>query len=125
MQQLQKQNTSFKFSTHLFGLLNVYQVYLSHKATIAKIPLYLQEKKIVPWYWTSQNEDAFQNIKKLLISDTVLRYHDERSHKSLPLGMGMEQKNGSLCWFVVHGITQTTNHKPASVFPFYEQLCGL
>ncbi|XP_060543487.1 zinc finger protein DPF3 isoform X1 [Pantherophis guttatus] len=57
------------------GLLNFYSVFLKQKATVAE-PLHRLLGKAIPWKWGEEEESAFQNIKKLLSSDSVLmQYH--------------------------------------------------
>ncbi|XP_060113007.1 uncharacterized protein K02A2.6-like, partial [Heteronotia binoei] len=62
------------------GLLNFYHAFLPHKAAVAE-PLHRLLDKNRPWAWGRQHAKAFQDIKGLLMSNSVLAHFDE----TLPL----------------------------------------
>ncbi|XP_060126817.1 uncharacterized protein K02A2.6-like [Zootoca vivipara] len=59
------------------GLLNFYHAFLPHKAAVAE-PLHRLLDKRAPWVWGQRQRAAFQAVKDLLVSNSVLAHFDER-----------------------------------------------
>ena len=59
------------------GLLNFYHAFLPHKAAVAE-PLHRLLKKNVPWAWGPRQASAFQAVKGLLVSNSVLAHFNEK-----------------------------------------------
>ena len=57
------------------GLAGYYRKFILHFAHIAQ-PLYNLTKKDVVWKWDSSCQEAFNNLKKLLTSEPILRMPD-------------------------------------------------
>lgn len=57
------------------GLLNFYDRFLSHKATVAE-PLYKLLNKNMQWQWKSAHQAAFEKLRKMLTSDDTLVHYD-------------------------------------------------
>ena len=57
------------------GLVNYYRRYIPDMATVA-VPLYQLLKKKIAWHWTTTHEEAFNKLKKILLSDPVLKCPD-------------------------------------------------
>ncbi|KYO40426.1 hypothetical protein Y1Q_0013241 [Alligator mississippiensis] len=64
------------------GLLNFYHIFLKDRVTIAE-PLHRLLDKGAQWKWTYQHNGAFQGIKRLLTSDSVLVHYDEQKPLSI------------------------------------------
>nr|XP_028577596.1 LOW QUALITY PROTEIN: uncharacterized protein K02A2.6-like [Podarcis muralis] len=74
------------------GLLNFYHSFLPHKVAVAE-PLHRLLDKRAPWVWGQRQEAAFQAVKDLLVSNSVLAHFDERlpvvlACDALPYGIG-------------------------------------
>ncbi|XP_054832355.1 uncharacterized protein K02A2.6-like [Eublepharis macularius] len=59
------------------GLLNFYHAFLPHKASIAE-PLHRLLDSSAPWGWGRREAAAFEAVKKLLSSESVLTHFDEK-----------------------------------------------
>lgn len=55
------------------GMCNYYRRYVPNYAKIAK-PLYIICKKDIPFIWNTGSEDAFNQLKKMLVTSPVLIY---------------------------------------------------
>lgn len=55
------------------GMCNYYRRYVQNYAKIAK-PLYILCKKDIPFIWNASSEEAFNKLKKMLITSPVLIY---------------------------------------------------
>lgn len=74
------------------GLLNFYNIFLPHKATIVE-PLHRLLDSRTPWDWNRRVAALFQAVKDLLTSDSVLmQYHAELpltlAYDASPYGVG-------------------------------------
>ena len=84
--------TSVKELKAFLGLLNYYSKFL-HNVSSILAPLYKLLKKGVKWHWGKEQETAFKESKRVLISQKVLIYYDARKPLILtcdasPVGIG-------------------------------------
>ena len=84
--------TSVKELKAFLGLLNYYSKFL-HNISSVLAPLYKLLKKGVKWHWGKEQETAFKEAKRVLISQKVLIHYDARKPLILacdasPVGIG-------------------------------------
>ena len=56
-------------------VINGRDYYIPHLADICR-PIRQLTKKDVPWQWTEAEEEAFEEIKRAIVSNPVLRFFD-------------------------------------------------
>lgn len=83
------------------GLLAFYDRFLENRATVAA-ELYKLLEKNTPWKWEQKHQAAFEALKKMIKSSTVLAHYDEKkplilSVDASPYGIGavLAQKDAS------------------------------
>ncbi|KAG5865080.1 hypothetical protein JTB14_038365 [Gonioctena quinquepunctata] len=59
------------------GMLNFFHLFLENKATVAE-PLHKLLHKGVSWKWTTEEQDAFNKLKRMLSSSKNLAHYDEK-----------------------------------------------
>ncbi|XP_036335034.1 uncharacterized protein K02A2.6-like [Rhagoletis pomonella] len=59
------------------GLLNFYHSFLPNKATIAE-PLHRLLDKNSHWFWKKEQQQAFENLKQLIVSERVLVHYSSK-----------------------------------------------
>ncbi|XP_037521381.1 uncharacterized protein K02A2.6-like [Rhipicephalus sanguineus] len=74
------------------GMLAFYDRFLKNRATIASC-LYQLLQKDATWRWETKHQEAFDKLKRLLLSQTVLAHYDEQkellvSCDASPYGIG-------------------------------------
>lgn len=74
------------------GMLAFYDRFLKNRATVASC-LYQLLQKDATWRWETKHQDAFDKLKALLLSQTVLAHYDEQkellvSCDASPYGIG-------------------------------------
>ncbi|XP_037505852.1 uncharacterized protein K02A2.6-like [Rhipicephalus sanguineus] len=74
------------------GLLAFYDRFLENRATVAA-ELYGLLEKNTPWKWEKKHQDAFEMLKKMIRSSTILAHYDEKrplilSVDASPYGIG-------------------------------------
>lgn len=79
------------------GLLNFYNVFLPHKATVAE-PLHRLLNKDTPWPWDHIHACSFQAVKDLLTSSAVLVQYSS----TLPLTLTADASPYSIGAFLSH-----------------------
>lgn len=57
------------------GLLNFYDRFIPHKATVAE-PLYRLLEKDAAWKWNKEHQEAFEKLKRMLSSKDTLVHYD-------------------------------------------------
>eukprot|EP00731_Ephydatia_muelleri_P009196 Em0004g1534a len=79
------------------GAIQFYNKFLPNMATVTD-PLYRLTKKNVQWQWGAEQQAAFQSLKDLLCTDTVLAHFDP----SLPIGISCDASECGLGAVLFH-----------------------
>ena len=79
------------------GSIQFYSKFLPNLATVTD-PLYRLTKKNVQWEWGAEQQAAFQSLKDLLCTDTVLAHFDP----SLPVGISCDASECGLGAVLFH-----------------------
>jgi hypothetical protein len=79
------------------GMVNHYAKFIS-KLTDRLKPFYHLLKKDIPWTWTASCEQAFKEIKQILISPIALAHYDP----SLPLVLAADASNSGVGAVIYH-----------------------
>ena len=79
------------------GAIQFYNKFLPNMATVTD-PLYRLTKKNVQWQWGAEQQAAFQSLKDLLCTDTVLAHFDH----SLPIGISCDASECGLGAVLFH-----------------------
>lgn len=98
------------------GLLNYYRAFIHDAASILN-PLHKLLQKGVKWHWTSEQNSAFNRIKKGLASDSTLAHFDNNAKLILtvdasPVGLG-----AILSQIGANGIEQPVSYASRSLNP--------
>lgn len=66
---------NFSSLRSFLGSVQFYGKFLPNLATITE-PLHRLTKKGIPWSWSTAEQEAFQKLKDLLCTDTILVHFD-------------------------------------------------
>ncbi|KAG5865229.1 hypothetical protein JTB14_026889 [Gonioctena quinquepunctata] len=72
------------------GMLNFFHLFLKNEATVAE-PLHKLLHKGISWKWTTEEQDAFDELKRMLSSSKNLGHYDEKkvlTCDASPYGVG-------------------------------------
>ena len=92
------------------GSIQFYSKFLPNLATITD-PLYRLTKKNVQWEWGAEQQAAFQSLKDLLCTDTVLAHFDP----SLPVGISCDASECRLGAVLFHRYPDGSEHPIGNV----------
>ncbi|KAG5880885.1 hypothetical protein JTB14_001461 [Gonioctena quinquepunctata] len=86
------------------GMLNFFHLFLENKATVAE-PLHKLLHKGISWKWTTEEQDAFDKLKRMLSSSKNLAHYDEKKALVLtcdasPYGVGAVLSHLDECAFI-------------------------
>jgi transposase InsO family protein len=92
------------------GSVQFYGKFLNNLSTLTE-PLSRLTKKNVQWRWTADEQSAFQRLKDLLCTDTVLAHFDP----NLPLGLSCDASNVGIGAVLFHRYADGSERPIANV----------
>ena len=93
------------------GQVQFYGKFLPPNLSMTLDPLYRLIKKDVPWQWTSEQQSAFETVKQLLSSDSVLTHFAP----SKPLGMATDASKVGIGAILFHRLPDGSERPIANV----------
>ena len=88
------------------GLVNYYSHFLPNMASVLH-PLYQLLKKDKKYTWTTTAQNAFDTVKEMITSDTVLTHYDPE----LPVKLACDASSYGLCAVILH-VTENGEERP-------------
>ena len=92
------------------GQVQFYGKFLPNLSTVLE-PLYRLTKKDIPWCWSTKEEAAFQRVKEMLCTDTVLAHFDP----SLDIGIACDASDCGIGAVLFHRYSDGSERPIANV----------